>query len=292
MVDQTFPESIDGWQTVSEPACHAHWSSCDAERDRYRGRLTLFAATVTESETFRGIFRREVALLGGLKHPHLPQLMGHGELNGQFYCVFESTQAARLSAVLNAGHSTDELLDLLWQTASAVQQLHNAGLTHGQLKLDAVVVSDQLKVCLSGPCRAVWVATASGLSTLFPDRIQADLDGLADILNVTTDMLAAEPGAAVREMSEQLRAGRMIARDVQGQLGDLLLERSGDGIELIDDRTGQYLSRRSIVDELFEAATPPPAAPQTPSPKIAQSWMILIAVIVAAAALLGILAFW
>jgi len=67
--------------------------------------------------------------------------------------------------------------------------------------------------------------------TVSPDQVKAMDELIADLDNSSSTMTA---------------------RDVQGRLGRMLLEFAGDSIAMVDERNGQQLSRRSIVDELFD----------------------------------------
>lgn len=275
-----FPTAIADWQVTTSAEHGEHWTTCVVERKGVSGDLTVFARGVTDSEAFRAAFRRDVALLSGIDHPHLPRLMDHGEFAGQFFCVFAQAPITRLSAMLNEPHAFDERVDVIWQIASAIQQLHNAGLTHARLAAENIAVSDQLRTTLIAPCRSDWVATGKSSEQTFPQRIKCDLNELADLLDLTAEAIVTpdpapqEVSTALSTMATELRQGRMIARDVQGRLGDLLLKQSGDGMEMIDDRTGQYLSRRSIVDELFEETEPQSVQPAEEHQTSLPRWII------------------
>ena len=298
--DREFPQNIAGWHADGAPVCTQAWSICNVNRDSERGELTLFSSEVTESESFRATFRRETALLTGLQHPHLAGLLDHGEFDGRFYCVFSRPPGSSYSEFLKRPRSFDECVDSVWQITSAIQHLHNSGLSHGSLTPEHVVVSEQVHACVIAPARQIWLVTAGEPQQAFSDRVHADLNGLAEILDLTAAAIAGSPVSdetdsgesvlvcdALTDLSSQLRSGETIARDVQGQLGNLLLENSGDAIEMIDDRSDHHHSRPSIVEDLFEESEPR-ADPVIPD----QQSSIPICLIVVCAVVLVLLILW
>lgn len=95
-----------------------------------------------------------------------------------------------------------------------------------------------------------------------------------------------ELGEIRQIVSETLKSPlRLTARDIQRRLGELLLRDTDDEIRMIDDRAGQPMARRSLVDELFdnENATALPASIQPanrPRPSIVIEIVCIVALLV------------
>ncbi|MCA9048527.1 MAG: hypothetical protein KDA89_07350, partial [Planctomycetaceae bacterium] len=155
-----------------------------------------------------------------------------------------------------------------------------------------------------------WVAMTEGVPQLsFAAWAATDLQALGKIIRRTGTFPAAagdpsfsdEVNVRMERLLTDLEcpSSEMLAREVQGRLGDMLLLISGESIEMVDQRDHQRLSRRSIVDELFDGTEsagtsvgkdtirqvsvrphdrPTPASQSLTLPL----WLILIAVIVLA----------
>ncbi|GAB5440307.1 MAG: hypothetical protein Fues2KO_06560 [Fuerstiella sp.] len=239
--------------------------------------LTVFESDISRAAEFRAAFRTDVARLSEIKHDNVAPLRAWGELEGQFYAATDLPSLVTMAAKdASAGpRSFEELLDVAWQVASALQHLHNCGVTHGHLLPEVLSVNDGLKVVVhhSGLYRWVgighhpevaqrpWSAWAAGDLAQFGML----LDDLRQRLSA--DDSAPPPEEVVMEFDEllsELRQPRidLLARDVQGRIGNLLLKLSGETIEMLDQRSGSSVADRSIVDELFDE---PPA--DKPAPK-------------------------
>ena len=137
-----------------------HWV---VERIHYRGPMsTLYRAKDTRTGAPAALkvlqpeaalgptavrrFRREAAMLQRLSHPHIVEVLGHGELpNGRAFIAMEWLEGRDLAAELVARGplSSDEALEVLEQVGAALGSAHGAGVVHRDLKAQNVV-------CLSG----------------------------------------------------------------------------------------------------------------------------------------------
>lgn len=271
-------------------------------------RLTLFSEAVSSAPGFRAAFRRDQPQLERLHHAHVVAPLTWGEADGLFYYVTSLVEGQTLAERLATESAVrwDEAIDLGWQISSAVQRLHNVGLTHGALGPARVVVSPSVRAQLTGSCVATWIAQ-SGMAPVrgqsFADRAADDLQQLAALLTLLIDSAAAdsddvEDPDALTELRAFLRdlrehPERLSARDVQGVLGDLLLRVSGDSFELVDHRDGQVLSRRSIVDELFEDVPPhsePHPHPESQPVHASSALKSIVLIVVAVLTFIAILA--
>jgi hypothetical protein len=229
--------------------------------------LTVFESDISRAAEFRAAFRTDVARLSEIDHDNVAPLRAWGEHDGQFYAATDLPSLVTLAATnRSAGpQSFEELLDVAWQVASALQHLHNCGVTHGHLLPEVLSVNDGLKVVVhhSGLYRWVgighhpevaqrpWSAWAAG-----------DLQQFGMLLDDLRQRLLAddsaqppeEVSADFNDLLSELRQPRidLLARDVQGRIGNLLLKLSGETIEMVDQRSGSSVADRSIVDELFD----------------------------------------
>lgn len=224
--------------------------------------LTVFARRVSGSPEFRAAFRLDMARLTEISHDHILPLTEWGEHDGLFYVA---TELPEMHTLADGGPgSFEELLDVAWQIASVVQHLHNCGITHGHLLPDVISLEPGLRVQVQHCGLHRWIQAAH-----HPEIAQrpwsawasTDLQQLGSLLH---DLLTGVP-AESPETPDEIRSEflsllddlkephiDLLARDVQGRLGDLLLRMSGEKIEMVDARSGSHLPDRSIVDELFE----------------------------------------
>lgn len=285
-------------------------------------RLTRISRSLSETESFRAAFRKDQATLSSLTHDSILQFVDWGENDGQLYYLTEFPDGTSLAERLAAGETftEDELTDIGWQIASALQHAHNQGVAHGHLTLESVVVADPLRVKVAGFGLHRWIAAAQGIThETWSDLAIRDLAGLGAILTALSENMRSsdsagsspETDAASGRQSESrdVTAARidlrtpsvdhtvsnselqmliqdltppgpeLMARDVQGRLGNILLQFAGESIEMVDHRKGQGLSRRSIVDELFD--DPETALPQETNRKKSQEKTGCLSVILA-----------
>ncbi|MGB4738758.1 MAG: protein kinase, partial [Fuerstiella sp.] len=241
-----------------------------------RLRMVRFSPEATSSEKFRGAFRKHLPVLQNIHHGNILPVTGWGELDGQLYLLTELPEGQPLSELLSQNmYSWDEVTDIAWQISSALQHAHNIGVMHGGLTADCVFVSDQLRVQVADFEVQSWMAAVEQQET-FPS-IQLPIDDLRQLGRVLESLLQHLSESAadedhretqfqkMRQLANQLKSPveDLIARDVQGWLGNLLLKDAGDAIEIVDDRKGQNLSRRSLVAELFDS-------PPSPRPELAE----------------------
>lgn len=227
-------------------------------------RLTLVDPEVSTSTAFRAAFRKDETSLANVHHENIPSLMAWGERDGQLFFVTEAVDGRSLRDRLDSGQAfeLDELTDIAWQVASALQYAHNVGLCHGGISSDSVIVSDELRVALPEFGLHAWRREATpNHRHSFALAASEDLAALGRLwkssVQSLTDELSNTP-ELTRKVSRILSilerpVEELTAREVQGRLGDVLLTMSGESIEMVDHREGQQLSRRSIVDELFDA---------------------------------------
>jgi len=303
--------TIDGYELLAEDD---HTNAFVAYRAQREGnethvRLILFDEDVSDSPQFRAAFRKDQPSLKTMHHPHLLSPISWGEEGGLLYYVAEYPPGCSLAdrLAVNATITWDEFIDLGWQIASALQHAHNVGITHGHLTTSLISVSDEIRSKVMGFGLHRWIAAANSedpVEPSFEERAIHDLTDFGHILeavfhslspetmqNVEPDQVTAMT-ALIKDL--QHPAADLLARDIQGRLGDMLLQVSGEKIEMVDHREGQHLNHRSLVDELFDE--PPTnetshATPAEPQPADSSSRTITIVVAIALAAILALVAF-
>ena len=230
-------------------------------------RMLRFEIEVSSSTSFRAAFRKDMPVLCRDRHPNILSVLESSETDGRLLYISELPAGQPLNELLaNRQLLWDEVTDVAWQIASAIQHAHNIGLVHGALRPESIIVSEGLRVKVADFCVNRWLEEAESSSQPSPVIDPAvDLRSFGMILQLLVDQLPVEDANAhsepMRQLVHELHApdNELIARDVQGRLGNMLLVESGDSIEMVDARSGQYLHGRSLVDELFDE---PPARPQ------------------------------
>ena len=157
-----------------------------------------------EDRDFQARFRREAQLAARLRDPHVIPVHDYGEIDGQLYIEMRLVDGVDLEKALHAGAIEQrDALDVLAQTASALDSAHAAGLVHRDVKPSNIVLS-------GGPTRSGYFAylvdfgvarpllghggskltatigTVGTLGYIAPERIDGQTgDGRADVYSLT-----------------------------------------------------------------------------------------------------------
>ncbi|MEO2026704.1 MAG: protein kinase [Fuerstiella sp.] len=264
-------------------------------------RLTLFSPEMSASAGFRAAFRKDQTTLRQAPHDNVPVMLFWGEDDGQLFCVTEMPGGIPLSERLDAAEelSWDELTDIGWQIASVLQHAHNRGLSHGALTTSSVYVARGVRVSVTDFGVQRWLTSSKGTVSFAASAAQ-DLREVGQLLKAAFDRtlkssdvsVAPDQVQAMNELITDLDQSRstLTARDVQGRLGRVLLAVAGDSISIVDERNGQQLSRRSIVDELFDdepthsQVSPDDEFPH-PTPSPLTRFVVVVAIVAAIVAL-------
>lgn len=139
---------------------HVHYQGPVSRLYRARDTQTGAAAALkvmhsrfTAAHTALRRFRQEATTLQRLHHPHIVEVLGHGELpDGRPFIAMEWLPGRDLAAELAARGplSPREALEILEQVGAALEAAHTAGVVHRDLKAHNVV-------CLRGGAEAVRV---------------------------------------------------------------------------------------------------------------------------------------
>jgi serine/threonine protein kinase len=143
-------------------------------RDASRGgqvALKVLAPELARDERFRQRFVRESQLAASLDHPNIVPTVASGEHDGVLYLAMAYIEGTDLRELLHAGRlEPEQALDLIAQTADALDAAHAAGLVHRDVKPANILVAtgsddEQAYVCDFGLARHV-----SSVSSLTRDR--------------------------------------------------------------------------------------------------------------------------
>lgn len=227
-------------------------------------RVTTIKNHLADRPEFRSTFRTDIQHLQSLEHANIAETTAWGEHAGTILYVTQNDGQVSIEKFLALHTLTwEEFVDIAWQISSGLQHMHNAGFTHGRLHRDSILMDDALRVSITefGLHRWIKQAQMPAMVPLYQDAARADLDDFGILIEwlisqLPEDVVSQQQVkiAEIRSLIKQCSDVRndVLARDFQGLLGDLLLQDTGDVIDMIDHREGQQTSRRSIVDELFD----------------------------------------
>ncbi|MFJ5262547.1 WD40 repeat domain-containing serine/threonine protein kinase [Streptomyces sp. NPDC088387] len=235
-------------------------------------------------------FHREASTLAGLQHPGITVVHDAGEHNSFLFIVMELLRGQDLAHLLAAHPGTlpvERTLNLVAQTARALDAAHRSGVVHRDLKPGNLFVQpgDHVKICDFGIARSthasVALTTTGGIigTPLYmaPEQWRAqDVDARADLYAlgcVLYELLAGHPpfpaDAPVfalmhQHLEEEPRPLRELRPDLPEQLTDLVAA-------LLAKDPAERPDARTVADELsgttagLPADAPPPADPD-PAP--------------------------
>ncbi len=133
------------------------WEALDELLGRQVAVKTPFIGLASDAE-FRSRFEAEARTTARLSHPGIAQVYDVGEQDSVPFLVMELVHGEPLSAVLalEGRLSADRTLDIVAQTAAALQAAHQLGIVHRDVKPPNVLVTPagQVKVTDFGIARA------------------------------------------------------------------------------------------------------------------------------------------
>ncbi|MGH7614367.1 MAG: serine/threonine-protein kinase [Gemmatimonadales bacterium] len=212
-------------------------------------------------------FHREIALLGGLRHPHILPLLESGQAEAFPFYVMPYADGDSLRRRMNQAGPLPlaEALAVAAAVAAALDYAHAQNIIHRDIKPDNVLFASGRPVVTDfGVARAILRAgtesfSSSGLVVGTPgymspeqSRGSTELDGRSDLYAlgcVVYEMLAGEPpfraataqALLARHAHDPPRSLRVVRPDVpvaveaavQAALAKLPEERPGSGAELV-----------------------------------------------------------
>ena len=157
-------------------------------RDSLLGRevaVKVLRAHVAVDPSFRSRFRNEARITAGLSDHGIAQVFDYGEQDQIAYLVMELVQGEPLSAIMdrNGALGPDVTLDVLQQSARALQAAHTANVIHRDIKPGNLMVTPEgvIKVTDFGIARALEAAPLTQAGTVLgtaryisPEQAQGD----------------------------------------------------------------------------------------------------------------------
>ncbi|MCR9201279.1 MAG: protein kinase, partial [Planctomycetaceae bacterium] len=237
--------TLDAYQLPPDIFAEARTTCCEATGpDNTVVRVTVFSQALSDNPRFRAALRYHAPTLLGIHHFHILKTVQWGEADGRMYLVSETPEGEPLQDGSLCDLEWDQIIDIAWQITSAVQHAHNLGLAHGDLTGRRVFVSPQIRVQVEGFGLGHWLFEADEPAAQDAFHLQRrDVQQLVMMLSALIPLAAEQDQPLLQEyrsLLEQLQANpeEHTARDVQRQLGQLLLRETEDEIEMIDQRTG------------------------------------------------------
>ncbi|MET8053660.1 serine/threonine-protein kinase [Streptosporangium sp. NPDC005286] len=142
-------------------------------RDELLGRevaVKLLRAHVAEDPAFRQRFRSEARIAAGLSDPGIAQVFDYAESDGVAYLVMELVPGESLAGILarDGALSTKVTLDVVHQTARALQAAHRAGVIHRDIKPGNLLVTEAgvIKITDFGIARVLEAAPVTQTGVL------------------------------------------------------------------------------------------------------------------------------
>jgi eukaryotic-like serine/threonine-protein kinase len=142
-------------------------------RDELLGRevaVKLLRAHVAEDPAFRQRFRSEARIAAGLSDPGIAQVFDYAETGGVAYLVMELVPGESLAGILarDGALSPKVTLDVVHQTARALQAAHRAGVIHRDIKPGNLLVTEAgvIKITDFGIARVLEAAPVTQTGVL------------------------------------------------------------------------------------------------------------------------------
>ncbi|RME23295.1 MAG: serine/threonine protein kinase, partial [Deltaproteobacteria bacterium] len=110
------------------------------ERDSHEVAIKLFPRARLRDEEFR----REAAIAMRNTHPNLVRLVDAGVHQGRPFLALEYVDGINGRALLYRPERTvEQVLDVIEQTFAALDAMHGAGLAHGDIKPENIIIQDR-----------------------------------------------------------------------------------------------------------------------------------------------------
>jgi serine/threonine protein kinase len=112
--------------------------------------IKVLQRSVSEDKLVRARFRREIAILQRVRHPHIIEFYGSGESDGLLFYVMELVEGGSIKDLLRQSDhlSWAEVASIAKQVCSALQHAHNNGIIHRDLKPGNLFLTNDGKVKL------------------------------------------------------------------------------------------------------------------------------------------------
>ncbi len=172
--------------------------------------VKLFRTSIGWEDEDSALFEREVHILTTFEHPHWVRVFGGGVENGVPWLAMEWLSAGSFSDLLaKRGRLTEiEVLDFAAQAASALAAADHAGLRHGDLEPNSLVLADPQTLKVSDFAQTILYARAAAdvgtvwgrLCYIPPERLwREDEEARSDIYSLGTILFHGLTGFAPHE---------------------------------------------------------------------------------------------
>jgi serine/threonine protein kinase len=292
-------------------------------RDTQLGRtvaIKLLTADVGADPELRKRFLRDANATTVLSHPNIAALYEIGDDRGTVFLVFEFAPGDRLNAVI-AGRAINprRAINLGIQIADALADAHGAGILHGDIKPDNIIVTPKgnakiLDLGLSAwtgggeQRRAAAAMTADSADTaaratvpyMSPEQALGEqVDERTDIFSLGTvlfEMLTgrlpfnASTSAALTMQIMQAAApapstlNRALPREIDAIVGKALAKSLERRYEAAATLAAELRSVAAILDVRSEQSEPPGAVPLHAPDRSAGRWIVAALLLLAALA--------
>ncbi|WP_406236633.1 protein kinase domain-containing protein [Nocardia sp. NBC_01009] len=185
--------------------------------------LKLLAAVHAVDAIYRQRFTREARLTAQVRGPHLVPIHTFGELDGRLYIDMEFIEGTNVSGLLrrDGPMSPARAVEIVAQTAAALDLVHRAGLVHRDVKPSNIMVSPSGFVHLidfgtahriDQPTITASTNVVGTLAYMAPERFTGTCDGRADqysLACVLYECLTGQRPFGTVDSTQQLRAHLM-----------------------------------------------------------------------------------
>lgn len=136
----------------------------------------VFDSYLTKDEEFREQFRNHAALIAGLQHPNIANLIDYQEDEASLYLVSEFVEGISLAEYIRTCGAIEEtkVIDIFDRVLSAFTYAHRRHVVHGAIKPANIMImpDDTVKVLGFGITRLSEEATRkTALSEIQPDKM-------------------------------------------------------------------------------------------------------------------------
>jgi len=186
-----------------------------------------------------------------LRHPGIAPVLSYGSEGDRVYVVSELIEGTSLGALLSSGGLGGILpMAVLRQVAAAVDFIHTAGVVHGDLSADTVVINREGRAILTGLGNAWLLGKASG-QVMAPTGYSAPEQARTGVPTPAADRYSFAALASVLVQKPAAQTGS------DGAISRILVR------GLSEDPGARWPSCMAMVEALDAALAPPPAAAPT-----------------------------
>jgi serine/threonine-protein kinase len=243
-------QTLSGYQVLEQIGVGGMatvYKAYDAATDRFVA-LKVLPPYYTIDETFRARFTREARAIARLEHPHILPIYGFGEESGVAYLVMRYMPIGTLADLIRARGPLPfgEIARLLRQIAGALDEAHQAGILHRDVKPGNILLDARGNAYLTdfGIAKMVEGAvdlTKSGIlgtpAYMSPEQCQGDVmltaaSDLYALAIVLYEMVAGQPpfqaetplALVLKQLREPLPSPRVRRPDLPEQAERVVLK--------------------------------------------------------------------